>query len=318
MRKHLASLLVALSLGLPYSALAENTQATTSAASSQSTAADKTGNNTGEAQEAAATPLSREQWLEKAKIAYLKGPCTAKLGSIAELKIPAGYLFVAKEGLPRFLEATHNMGSDKDLGVLLSPSDAVLFFDYDPVGYVKDDEKDSLDADKLMSSLQEGQEAANEQRKQRGWDAMKMQGWATQPHYDKVSNNLKWAYKLSSSRDEYKSHWINESIRLLGRGGVMNVTLVTDPTSFAAAEKETDEVLSANFTYVEGERYAEFKAGDKIAEYGLAALVVGGGMAVAAKTGLLAKFWKVIVAGVIGLGAIISKFFKKLAGKDVS
>ncbi len=54
-----------------------------------------------------------------------------------------------------------------------------------------------------------------------------------------------------------------------------------------------------------------------MAEYGLTALVAGGAGVVAAKTGLLAKFWKFIVAGVVAIGA----FFKRIFGfgkKDAS
>jgi hypothetical protein len=63
-----------------------------------------------------------------------------------------------------------------------------------------------------------------------GWDEMKFAGWANPPRYDTKTNNLTWALNLTSSSDGHKSIFLNESIRLLGRGGVMNVTLVTEPT----------------------------------------------------------------------------------------
>ena len=43
-----------------------------------------------------------------------------------------------------------------------------------------------------------------------------------------------------------------------------------------------------------GSRYAEFGQGDKIAAYGLTALVAGGAGAALAKSGLLSKMWKAI------------------------
>jgi len=51
--------------------------------------------------------------------------------------------------------------------------------------------------------------------------------------------------------------------------------------------------------------------GDKVAEYGLTGLIVGGAAAVAAKAGVFKWLWKVILAGIVGIGA----FFKKLFGK---
>jgi uncharacterized membrane-anchored protein len=66
----------------------------------------------------------------------------------------------------------------------------------------------------------------------------------------------------------------------------------------------------------EGYRYAEFnKSTDKMAEYGLGALIAGG---VAAKLGLFGKlfalliaFKKIILVGLIAAGGFIAKLFGK-------
>ncbi len=271
--------------------------------------------------EAEAPPKTREEAFKRAGIKLVSGPTTVALGKAAELKLPQGYQFVGPDSLDKFFELTRNERGGKEVGVVLAPGDWTMFFDYDPVGYVKDDDKDKLNADKLMKSMSENQDAANEERKNRGWDEMKIKGWATPPHYDPVTHNLKWAFNLSSSQDSYKEIWVNGSIRLLGRGGVMNVTLVTDAPLFKQAEVEADKFLAGGFNYVSGEKYSEFKAGDKVAEYGLAALVLGGGVAAAAKMGWLAKFgvffakaWKLVIAVVVGIGAGIKKLFAKITG----
>lgn len=265
-------------------------------------------------------PQSREDSLRQAGVKLQEGPTTVSLGKVAELKLPEGYSFVGQDSLDRFYELTRNMRSGNEVGVAIAPN-YMLYFDYDDVGYVKDDDKDKLDAGKLMKSMSEGQEAGNEERKKRGWDEVKLKGWATEPHYDARTNNLKWAINLSSSQDQFKEIWINESIRLLGRSGVMNVTLVTDPPAFKAAEIDAEKLLAANFAYVSGKKYAEFKPGDKMAAYGLSALVLGGAGVMAAKMGLLAKFgvllgkfWKAIVFGLIAIGAAIRKFWDKIVG----
>ena len=76
------------------------------------------------------------------------------------------------------------------------------------------------------------------------------------------------------------------------------------------------------YQFSTGEKYAEFKEGDHIAEYGLAALITGGAAAVAAKKGWLAaigvfllKIWKLLVVGVVAVGAGFRKFFKR-GGND--
>jgi uncharacterized membrane-anchored protein len=270
--------------------------------------------------EADSQPKTREEALQRAGVKLVAGPATVALGKVAELKLPAGYHCVAKESLERFYELTQNVPSGNEVGVVLAPG-YMLFFDYDETGYVKDEDKDQLDGDKLMKSMSENQEAANESRKKRGWDEMKLKGWATAPHYDAKTNNLKWAIKLTSSRDGFKQVWINESIRLLGRAGVMNVTLASSTDGFTVAEVEAEKLLAGNFSYVAGQKYAEFKAGDKVAAYGLSALVLGGGAVMAAKLGWFAAFgawfgkvWKVFVFVLVAAGAVLKQLWNKITG----
>jgi uncharacterized membrane-anchored protein len=67
---------------------------------------------------------------------------------------------------------------------------------------------------------------------------------------------------------------------------------------------------------VSGQKYSEFKEGDKIAKYGLAALVLGGAGAAALKFGFFQKFWKAIVFGGAALIAGIGKLWNKITGKN--
>jgi uncharacterized membrane-anchored protein len=270
--------------------------------------------------ESAAKPKTREEALQRAGVKLVAGPVTVPLGKVAELKLPADYQFVAPESLDRFYELTQNVRGGNEVGVVLAPG-YMLFFDYNDTGYVKDEDKDKLDADKLMKSMTENQDAANSDRKRRGWDEMKLKGWATPPHYDAKTNNLKWAINLTSSQDGFKQVWINESIRLLGRSGVMNVTLASSTEGFKGAEIEAEKLLAGSFGYVSGQKYAEFKAGDKVAAYGLSALVLGGGAVMAAKLGWFAAFgawigkaWKALVFALIALGAGIKKLWNKITG----
>jgi uncharacterized membrane-anchored protein len=90
----------------------------------------------------------------------------------------------------------------------------------------------------------------------------------------------------------------------------MEVDLVAGPTLAEAALPDFEAMLEG-FSYLPGQRYAEWRAGDKIAEYGLTALIAGGAGAVAAKSGLLGKLGKgliaLAVAAVAGLKGIISR-----------
>jgi len=67
------------------------------------------------------------------------------------------------------------------------------------------------------------------------------------------------------------------------------------PTEYAQTLPSFDAVMGG-FKFNPGSRYSDFVSGDKVAEYGLTALIAGGAGALAVKTGLLAKSWKLIVA----------------------
>ncbi len=262
-----------------------------------------------------APPQSFSEWLASSGVKLVKGPATVSLGRVAQFNLADGYAAVEAGSMKRFYELTKNYYNGNEAGVILAPSGWMLFFDYDDVGHVKDDEKDKLNADKLMSTMRENQESANESRAKKGWDQMKVAGWAAKPHYDTRTNNLKWAINLTSSSDNYTTPWVNESIRLLGREGVMNVTLVTETETFAQDSASADGLLAKNFTYVSGQRYSEFREGDKIAKYGLSALVLGGGAAAAYKLGFLSKFWKLIAGGCVAIAAGVRKFWGKITGR---
>jgi uncharacterized membrane-anchored protein len=134
---------------------------------------------------------------------------------------------------------------------------------------------------------------------------MTIVGWHEEPHYDERTNNLSWAI-VGESRGHQN---INRIVKVLGRKGAMTVTLVAGPEELAGAIPMTDALLDG-YHYRAGSTYAEYVPGtDKLAEFGLTALVVGGGAAVLAKSGLLARLWKPIALGLAALGAGVKRFF---------
>ena len=97
----------------------------------------------------------------------------------------------------------------------------------------------------------------------------------------------------------------------------MSAILVSDAKSLTQDVDEFKRSLQG-FEYVSGERYSEFKQGDKIAEYGLAALILGGAAAVATKKGFwaaivafFAAFWKLAVAAGVAILAWLGSLFRR-------
>ena len=242
------------------------------------------------------------------------GPSVGVLGDIARIHVPEGFRFAGRDGAKTFLELTQNPVSGRELGVMVSPGETendswFVIFEFNPIGYVKDDDKGELDANALFKSLRDGNERGNEARRQRGWATLDLLGWSTPPRYDPVTNNLTWAIRASSEGHEV----INHSVRLLGRRGVMDADLVLSPAQVDTAVPAFNTLLG-EFAFMPGNKYSEWVRGDHVAEYGLTALVAGGVGAAAAKSGVLGKLWKALVVGLIALGATLKKLLGALFG----
>lgn len=246
---------------------------------------------------------------ELQKLAWQRAPGDGTIGAKAKIRIPEGYSFLDERNTRRFLELMGNPPRDNHYLIAPSNLDWFAVFSFDPVGYVKDDEK--IDAAALLDSLKKGDEPGNEERKRLGMAPIYTDGWHVPPHYDSNSKRLEWGMRL---RDEKGSMHVNYTSRLLGRSGVMSAVLVSSPQTLNDDMKAFNGAL-AGYQFNAGEQYAEFKSGDKIAEYGLAALVVGGAAAAAAKAGLfksLGKFLWVIVGGAAMAGwALFKKLFAR-------
>lgn len=231
---------------------------------------------------------------------------SGSLGSIASIEVPSGYRFTGSEGTIKLMEAFGNLTNGSELGYI-SPVDMSWFavFEFSDIGYVKDDEKDKLDADAILEQMKEGQTAANAELVKRGMSTLEVLGWHTPPNYNSETKNLEWAIRLRSSDG---SEVLNFKTKLLGRRGVMDVVLVCDEQQLPTVIPEFRKLL-VGYAFKKEESYAAFVKGDKVAEYGLAGLIVGGGLLAAAKSGLLAKLWKPILVGLIAVGAFFKRIF---------
>jgi uncharacterized membrane-anchored protein len=247
-------------------------------------------------------------------IDWQDGPTVGRLGDIAQISVPRGYRFTGKTGTQKLLELTQNPSNGDELGALipvLGKDDDVWFvvFEFDDSGYVRDTEKDSLDAGAILESIKKATEESNKVRAQKGWPAFRVVGWSQKPFYDARTHNLTWAI-LGASQEPGKSEEqaLNYSVRLLGRRGIMKADLVLSPGQVTKVVPQFDTLIDA-FSFEPGQTYTDWRSGDKVAKYGLTALIVGGAAAAAVKTGLLLKFWKVILAFFVALGAFLKRIY---------
>lgn len=250
------------------------------------------------------------------RINWMSGPATAALGSEAELTLLETEVFAGAEDTRKLLYALGNRSNGNELGTV-APKDEeqswLVIFKYFPVGYVSDSEKDDIDADALFKSIKEATDEANAERASRGIPSLHVTGWEEKPKYDATTHNLSWALRAKSDSGE---EVINYNVRVLGREGFMSVTLADSPEGYAASKPVVEQLLK-RYSFKSGKTYAEWKPGDRVAEYGLTALVAAGAGAAAVKVGLFAALWKFLAKGwkIVAIGAIaLVSGVKKLFG----
>ena len=267
----------------------------------------------------AVSPVQAAGSIESVLAASTHGPTDVKLDQQAVLHLPANRIWVGQPQASEVLRAMGNPGDHSDIRGLVFPDKSTDWFAvlrWNASGYIKDDDAKEWKADDLLKSYREGTEAQNAERKKMGMPEMEIVGWAETPHYDAAAHRLVWAM---SSRDKgapaNADQGVNYNTYALGREGYMSLNLVTDLNDLNK-HKPTAQSLLAALEFVDGKRYADFNAStDHVAEYGLAALVLGVG---AKKLGLLAvaaaffaKFAKIIILAGIGVLAAARQIFKR-------
>jgi uncharacterized membrane-anchored protein len=244
------------------------------------------------------------------------GPAVIHLNDQADLKLPANQIYIPMPEAGRIMQAMGNHNDPTTLG-LIFPREGqwMAVAKWEKSGYIKDDDAKNWNADDLLKSLKEGTEEQNKEREKMGIPAIMVDRWAEAPRYDAASHRLVWSILAKLKQGEDPDPGVNYNTYALGREGYISVNMITSASQIATDKAQAQTILD-RLQFNEGKRYADFNpATDKVAEYGLAALIAG----VAAKklgffaiiAAFLAKFAKLAIAGVIGLGMAVRKFFGK-------
>jgi uncharacterized membrane-anchored protein len=238
---------------------------------------------------------------------------------VATLHLGEKYHYLAPEEANKLLQVWGNPPDEVTQGAIL-PADVspfseggwAVFLTYTDDGHIDDSDANEIDYDDLLKDMKEGIEDSNEARKKAGYQEMHLLRWAEPPRYDASGKKLYWAKEISSA-DNF--HSLNYDVRVLGREGVLSMEAVA-PMDLIEQVRTGMRPLLEVAEFNEGYRYAEFNSKtDRMAEYGLGALVAAG---VATKLGLFGKLFavllalkKVILVGLIAIGGWIAKLFGK-------
>ncbi|RFP09953.1 MULTISPECIES: DUF2167 domain-containing protein [unclassified Duganella] len=238
-------------------------------------------------------------------------------GGIATLELPPHFRYLNPEDSNKLLvDGWGNPPGAPTLGMILpanvDPLGAAgwgVIVSYEPGGHVRDDDAGGIDYAELLVQLKDAVADNNTARREQGYAAMTLIGWAEQPSYDAAQHKLFWAKELHTEGSN--ENGLNYHVRVLGREGVLVLNAVAGMDQIAQVRSEMKNVAALT-DFTPGKRYADFDGKtDKVADYGLAALVAGG---VAAKLGLFGKlsalllaFKQVILVAVAAGGAWLYK-----------
>lgn len=279
--------------------------------------------NQSEAPAAAAAPVPAAESDEEmspetfvASLHFQKGKVVVG-DNLATFDLPENFVFLDGKDAERVLEAWGNPPSDPPLGMLMpagvSPFAAeswAVTVQYEESGYVSDEDAAKIDYAEMLKDMQDDLKEANPQREQQGFESIQLIGWAAPPRYDAAEKKLYWAKELQFG--DAKEHTLNYNIRALGRKGVLVLNFVAGMEQLPEIEKNVSKVLAMT-EFNPGNRYVDFNPSvDKVAAYGLGALIAG---KVAAKVGLFAtllvllkKLW---IVPALAIGWIARRFKRK-------
>lgn len=271
--------------------------------------------------EAAQAQQTPEQFLATLKQQH--GTITLPAG-IATLKLNDEFYYLDPKDTERLLtDGWGNPPGHKTLGMIipkavspLAASGWGVIVSYNDDGHISDEDAAKIDYADLLKQMQEADEEDNKARQKQGYAGLHLLGWAEQPHYDEATHKMYWARELKA--DDAENSTLNYSIRVLGRKGVLELNAVAAMADLPLIKQELPKVIAfTNFT--DGNLYTDYSPGtDKLATYGLAALVGGG---LAAKAGLFAKIGIFLLAAkkflIVGL-VVIAGFVRKLFNRKSS
>jgi uncharacterized membrane-anchored protein len=261
----------------------------------------------------------------EASLKYESGVITLKDG-LAKISLSDKFRYLNADNAEKVIvDLWGNPPREKSLGMIV-PADFQPSGDnswgvvvtYDEDGYVKDDEAASINYNDLLKQMQEDTRESNQERVKAGYESVEVVGWAQQPHYDAANHKLYWAKELKFGNGG--EHTLNYDIRVLGRKGVLSLNAVGVMSQLKDIERDMQSVIGL-VEFNQGSRYSDYIPGtDKIATYGIAALIGG---KLAAKAGLfklligaLIAGKKFVLIGLIAVGALLKKLLTGRSKKD--
>lgn len=261
--------------------------------------------------------------LRTAVLASIQGANKIHLADQGYLDLPAGYIFIPEKEGREYINILGNQVGPEFIGLIMPEDNPFAWFitvSFVKSGYIRDDDAKNLKPEDLLKFIRKQTEKENIKRMKLGGIPIEIVSWIHPPTYNSENHQLIFSTLIHErvSQDNFDKTG-NYSVLVLGREGIFSLKLVVYGETFDEAKNILSAVKAPYFK--PGKTYADFCVDtDRVAEFGLAALIVGIG---AKKVGLLAgigvfltKIWYFLVMAFLIVLAksknTIRRFLKKL------
>lgn len=242
-------------------------------------------------------PKSQEAYAaEVKKLHWKKGPGNYDLGgSHARISLPSGIEIVTGADAERMAFLLNGLELPETVAIAQSrTSDAIVYIDYYDEGFVTDEDWSDIDPDAMLRDISDATEAANAERRRSGMAPMHTVGWLVPPSYDPDKKVARWAIEL----EENGEHFANIQVIKLGRHGYHQTTWAGPVRGVDGTPRFLQTMIDSH-SCDEGYRYADYVEGDKLAGFGIGALVTA--------TAIGSKPGKGLIAAIFGGGILLAK-----------
>ncbi len=209
---------------------------------------------------------------DQTQVNWTSGPADANLGTLADIKIPKGYRFTDSTGAGALLARMNNPIPQGLVGIIAPESGQWwIVLTYKDIGYMKDVDQGGIDAAAILKTISERANRQNEARRIHGLPLITSVDWALAPVFDAKTHAVEWAVRAKTQSSEV----VNHTVRLLGRQGMLDATAVAPYQAQAAADLVPLKELVKDISFKPGQRYTDYRAGDKVSDLQLAGLIAG-------------------------------------------
>ena len=209
----------------------------------------------------------------------VRGPTRLRIGDLATLSLPFGYVFLDAEKARDLLDGEEGAPDEGNFGVILPSTRTptwMAYVDLIEQGHIKDDDAKALAPSTLLAGLANAAAAQNVERGRNGLAPLTVGDWIAAPKYLPSRHSLSSCLSaVDAAALDPQARLVNCTSLLLGRHGAIEILVAGALPNLVSFEKEA-AALSEKIAYDPDAAYERYVPGaDDDAGYGLVSLAGG-------------------------------------------